>query len=138
MGCVSEYILEICKCLHVWSTYDARKRVCNTNCPSNIAHYILWEFQTAMVAKNHNAPRKEVHSIDIIELIPYHYGHVSQVENQQGLWFKVSFLLRAVVAFLLNAVIIVSCSFIQISRIPILTSYSLLNLFGFTFQLHCI
>ena len=76
--------------------------------------------QLWLLKKHHNAPRKEVHRTDIIELIPYHPWHLSPVVNQHGLWFKVSFLLGG---FLLNVVIMLSFSFIQISRVLILTSH---------------
>ena len=86
-----------------------------SNCPINIAHYIFWEFPTAMAAKTHKVPRQAVQSTGIIELIPSCPGQVSQEENKHGDWFKISSLLWLH-----------------------LQAHLLQNLFAFTFQLHCI
>ena len=86
-----------------------------SNCQINIAQYIFWEFPTAMAAKLHKVPRQAVQTTGIIELIPSCPEQVSQEENKHGLWFKISSLLRLH-----------------------LKVHSLLNLFSFTFQLHCI
>ena len=64
----------------------------------------------SMVAKKHNAERKEVYDTDIIQVIFYWPGHVSQVWSQHEFFS----LLSVKVTSMLNAVVIVSVLPIQI------------------------
>ena len=75
-----------------------------------------------MAAKTHNALKKEVHSTDIVELIPYCPGQVSQKANHQTL-IQGLFSIESCSCLFAKSCYDCLFSFIQISRVIILISH---------------